>query len=251
MVGDGFDRHSFRTRYYGVPMDVTYEGVSYEHDGMAFSKQIVTEWLRNTLGFNGYVNSDTGIINQRAWGLENKTVPERVAAAINAGIDLLSGFNSKQTIIDLVKAGLVSETRVGEAVKRLLMEQFALGLFEDPYVDANAANSIVGKNEFRQRALDAQRKSIVLLKNQNNNALPLRASTAARRVRLYTLGLNEAVVGDAEYGGYSVVVGNRSAATGNRRAPGPKDTDHVIIRVEVINPTGVTSTYPFGFGLTY
>ena len=78
--------------YYGVPINVTYEGVTYEQTGMAFSKQIVTDLLRGKLGFKGYVNSDTGIINDRAWGLEMKSVPERVAAAINSGTETLSEF---------------------------------------------------------------------------------------------------------------------------------------------------------------
>jgi len=39
------------------------------------------------------VNSDTGVINSRAWGLESKSVPERVATAINGGTDMLSGFS--------------------------------------------------------------------------------------------------------------------------------------------------------------
>ena len=124
------------------------------------------------------MNSDTGIITQRAWGLESKTVPERVAAAINAGVDVLSGFNQKQTIVDLVKGGLVGEARVNEAVTRLLVEQFRLGLFENPYVDAEAAGRIVGKPEFRARALDAQRRSVVLLKNEGDATLPLKAPTA-------------------------------------------------------------------------
>ena len=82
--------------YYGVPLDVTYEGVDYEEVGMAFSDQIVNGLLRDQMGFDGYVNSDTGIINDRAWGLEDATVPERVAAAINGGTDTLSGFNDRR-----------------------------------------------------------------------------------------------------------------------------------------------------------
>src|SRR5258706_15970635 len=144
--------------YYGVPISVTYEGVRYEQVGMAFSKQIVTDLLRGKLGFKGYVNSDTGIITDRAWGLEDKPVPVRVATAINGGTDVLSGFHSKQTIIDLVQAGLVSEARIDEAVKRLLTEQFQLGLFENPYVDAGKAGSIIGNERFRAKAMEAQRK---------------------------------------------------------------------------------------------
>lgn len=229
--------------YYGVPIRVTYDGVAYDQIGMAFSKQIVTDLLRGKLGFTGYVNSDTGIINARAWGFENKTIPERVAAAINAGTDVLSGFNTKQTIIDLVKSGLVTAERVDTAVTRLLREQFALGLFENPYVDASLADSIVGRADFRAQAMDAQRKSIVLLKNQDGNALPLRTPTAAAPLKLYTLGLNAKIVGDAVYGGYTVTAGDRTEANGQTRAPVPAGTDYALIRVEISNPRAVTGTY--------
>ncbi|WP_052462564.1 glycoside hydrolase family 3 N-terminal domain-containing protein [Nigerium massiliense] len=90
--------------YYGVPVNVTYKGVSYEQTGKAFSKQIVTDLLRGELGFRGYVNSDTGIINDRAWG-EKKTVPERVAAAVKGGSDTLSGFHDVATITSLTSSG--------------------------------------------------------------------------------------------------------------------------------------------------
>ena len=83
--------------YYGVPVNVTHQGVRFEETGFAFSRAIVTDLLRTRLGFKGYVNSDTGIINDRAWGLEQRTIPERVAAAINGGIDVLSGFSTNAT----------------------------------------------------------------------------------------------------------------------------------------------------------
>ena len=223
--------------YYGVPIRVTFEGVTYDQIGMAFSKQIVTDLLRTRLGFTGYVNSDTGIIDSRAWGLEGRSVPERVATAILAGTDVLSGFNRAQTIVDLVQNGLVPVARVDAAVTLLLTEQFALGLFENPYVDAAQADAIVGRADFRAYALDAQRRSIVLLKN--SGALPLPRPTAAQPVRLYTLGLNPAVVADARHGGYVVTAGDATPT----RAPVPADTDRVVIRVEVTNPRDVTSAY--------
>lgn len=229
--------------YYGVPIDVTYKGVTYDELGMAFSKQIVTDLLRGELGFDGYVNSDTGIINSRAWGLEDATVPERVAAAINGGTDVLSGFNSKQVIVDLVADGLVSEDRLDEAAARLLREQFALGLFEDAYVDADAANDIVGNDRFRAKALDAQRRSLVLLKNEDGDALPLRRPSRRKPVKLYTLGMNADVVRDARFGGYDVTSGDRTPANGNVRAPVPTGTDYAVIRVEVSNPRSVTGAY--------
>jgi beta-glucosidase len=231
--------------YYGVPIRLTYDGIAFEPVGMAFSKQIVTDLLRGRLGFKGYVNSDTGIITDRGWGLERKTVPERVAIAINSGTDVLSGFHDKQTIIDIVHSGLLSEARVTEAATRLLREQFRLGLFEQPYVDAAKAASIIGKDEFRAKALDAQRRSIVLLQNGAPGAartLPLPKPEAARPVTLFTMGLNAGVVSSAAYGGYRVVNGDYDSSKGGRR-PSAAGADYAIIRVEVSNPRAATSGY--------
>lgn len=178
--------------YYGVPINVTYEGVKYDQTGMAFSKQIATDLLRGRLGFKGYVNSDTGIINDRAWGLEDKTIPQRVAIAINGGTDTLSGFNVNKTITDLVKAGLVTEARFIEAVKRLLTEQFKLGLFENPYIDAGKATATIGSEANRANGQEIQKKSIVLLQNQDlaaGKTLPLKAGA-----KIYTMGMGKADV---------------------------------------------------------
>jgi len=163
-------------------------------------------------------------------------VNQRIAASINAGTDVLSGFNSKQQILDVVSSGLVSQERLNEAVRRLLREQFALGLFENPYVDAALANATVGKDEFRAEALDAQRKSLTLLKN--DGALPLRKGTASSPVRVYTINLNSAVVADPVYGTSTVTSGDRTTANGNTRAAVPANTDYAIIRVDVTNSSG-------------
>ena len=213
--------------YYGVPINVSYEGVKYDQVGMAFSKQIVTDLLRGKLGFKGYVNSDTGIINDRAWGLEDKTVPQRVAIAINGGTDTLSGFFTNKTITDLVKAGLVTEARVNEAVKRLLTEQFNLGLFENPYIDASKATGTIGSDANRAKGMDIQKKSVVLLQNQDQAAgktLPLKAGA-----RVYTMGMGKA---DVEKYGYSVTDGNYDATKGQVR-PSAAGADYAVIRVLV------------------
>ena len=212
--------------YYGVPINVTYEGVTYEQTGMAFSKQIVTDLLRGKLGFQGYVNSDTGIVTDRAWGLEKKTVAERVAAAINGGTETLSGFSENKTIVDLVSAGLVSEARVTEAAKRLLKEQFQLGLFENPYVVAPQATTTVGADAHRALGMEIQRKSVVLLQNLDQDgggkALPLKAGA-----RLYTMGMAKS---DTEKHGFTVTDGD-AAVNGQR--PSAAGHDMAVIRVEV------------------
>lgn len=223
--------------YYGVPIDLTYDGVTYEQKGMAFSKEIVTDLLRTKLGFKGYVNSDTGIITSRAWGLEDATISERIAAAVNAGTDVLSGFKNNQEISELVKNNLVSEERINDAVSRLLWEQFQLGLFENPYVDAEQAENIVGDAEFKKMALDAQRKSIVLLQNQNK-LLPLPASTPEKPITLLTLGIDNKVINDGKYGYYNLLDAKDPVQLANAQ-----DAEFAIIRVSVSNPRKITGQY--------
>lgn len=222
--------------YYGVPVGVTHEGVTYDQVGFAFNRQIVTDLLRGKLGFRGYVNSDTGIVNERAWGLEGKTVAERAAAAIDAGVDVLSGFASNKVITDLVAAGLVTQARVDEAAGRLLLEQFAMGLFDNPYVDAARAEAVLGSAAHRAAGMAVQKQSIVLLQNtvQAGGAklLPL-----APGKRLYTMGMAKA---DVERHGYTVTDGN---ATSSGPRPSAGGHDAAILRVQVTNPMSVTLAY--------
>ena len=221
--------------YYGVPMSgrdagkapipMTYDGVTYPLTGFAFSKSIVTDLLRTKLGFKGYVNSDTGIINSMAWGLEDKTVPERVAAAINGGTDTLSGFATNKTVKDLLDAKLITEERVNQAAKSLLKEQFQLGLFENPYVDTSKAAGTIGQETNRVKGLEMQKKSVVLLKNDTlasgAKVLPLKDGA-----KVYTIGFGKA---DVEKYGYSVTDGNYTTAA----RPSAAGADYAVVRVLV------------------
>ncbi len=221
--------------YYGVPISLTYEGVTYDQTGFAFNRQIVTDLLRGRLGFQGNVNSDTGVVSSRAWGLESATVAQRVATALNAGVDVLSGFSSVQTVVDLVDAGLVTEARITEAAGRLLTEQFTLGLFENPYVDATLAASVIGQDSHRAQGLAVQRQSIVLLKNGGDAAsrvLPLAAGA-----RVYTMGMGRS---DVEAYGYTVTDGTN---TNGAARPSAAGHDVAILRVQVSNPAAVTAAY--------
>lgn len=210
--------------YYGVPIDVTYEGVTYDESGMAFSRQIVTDLLRGKLGFKGNVNSDSGVIETRGWGLESyRTNPEtgegytpanRTAIAIRSGTDVLSEFARNQTIVDLVEAGRISEAQqVDPAVRRLLTEQFQLGLFENPYVDEAVARAAIGRPEDREMGLDVQRRSIVLLKN-DEGILPLAPGT-----RVALLGFDPEAARDA----------------GLEVGADPDSADAVLIKVMISN----------------
>ncbi len=216
----------------GEPVSLKYDGVVYGQTGFAFSKRIVSDLLRGKLGFQGYVNSDTGIINDRAWGLEKNNVPDRVAAAVNGGVDVLSGFHDKKVILDLLQQGLLSEARLDEAVRRLLKEQFQLGLFENPYVDEAQAEGAVGNEWSRAVALDLQRKSIVLLRNAGGG-LPLKA-----KAKVYIAG--NLSKGAIEQFGFTVTDGNR-AVDGVR--PPATGHDYALISVTALADQKATGAY--------
>ena len=219
--------------YYGIPVGQPYMP---NNVGMAFSKGILTDLLRTLLKFRGYVNSDTGIIGERAWGLEDKSLDEQILIAIEAGTDILSGFSNNKQILNLVEAGKLPESRVNLSVTRLLKEQFELGLFENPYVDPNRAAYLVGNPSFQQKADLAQRKSIVLL--QNKTKLPLAQPKGQDTLKIFTMGMNTDLFKEREWSNYKVTSGDYNKAKKEALPAISKETDIAIIRVQVTNNAG-------------
>jgi beta-glucosidase len=217
--------------YYGIPVGQIYQP---NDVGMAFSEGIVTQLLRDELGFQGYVNSDTGIIGSRAWGLEDRSIEDQLEIAIKAGTDILSGFDENDVIFSLIESGRITEERLNESVRRLLTEQFQLGLFENPYVDPNRAAYLVGNRAFQIRAEYAQRKSIVLLENRNN-LLPIKQPSDEVSVKLYTMGMDPEVISHEIWNEFEVLSGDFNRDEGESRVAVPDDTDYVIIRINVEN----------------
>ena len=168
--------------YYAVP-----NGIAKELSGMSYNPEIVNGLLRGKLGFQGVVNSDTGISTGMPWGVESLTVKERYLKAIEAGVDRIGGDATPELIVQLVKEQKLTEARVDESARRILRIHFALALFENPYVNPDEAVRTVRNKEFEQKAGVAQRKSIVLLKNRDN-VLPLKLG-----VKMYVEGINPAV----------------------------------------------------------
>jgi beta-glucosidase len=159
------------------------EDQQFEEVGFALNKSILTDFLRGQLGFKGYVNSDTGAVGNNAWGAEALTPVEKMAKAINAGTDIISGSSNPQLIIDAVNQGILTVDEVNKSVTLLLTEMMNLGLFEDPYVDPQNALNVVANPEVQQLADEAHRKSIVLLRN-DKNLLPLK-DAKLKDVKLY------------------------------------------------------------------
>lgn len=170
--------------YYSAPKDKSMEAV-----GFSYNKAIINDLLRKKLGFKGIINSDTGPIDMMPWGVENLSIIERYQKALDAGVDIFSGGADPALLLETAKKGLVTEQRINESITRLLKEKFELGLFENPYVDAEAAVKSVGNAEFQKKADIALRKSIVLLRN-DAKLLPVNAKKKVYFETYYDNGRN-------------------------------------------------------------
>ncbi|MGJ9460348.1 glycoside hydrolase family 3 N-terminal domain-containing protein [Oceanobacillus sp. CF4.6] len=165
------------------------EEQQFEEVAFAYNEGLLQGLLRDELGFEGYVNSDTGIIKDsaRPWGVEHLTEPERYAKAIEAGTNIFSGGTDVDPLLESVNSGLVDESAIDNSISFLLIEMFELGLFENPYVDPERAQEIGDDPESQALADEAHRKSIVLLRNGNDDTgqvLPI-SDKEVEDVKLY------------------------------------------------------------------
>jgi beta-glucosidase len=137
---------------------------------MHAQRYLLTDVLKGELGFQGFVVSDWDGIKQ-----VDPDYYTAVVTAINAGIDMNMVPYYYQKFIGTMKQavtnGDISQRRIDDAVRRILRAKFMLGLFENPYGDPDLA-AAVGSEAHRALARQAVRKSLVLLKN-DNNALPI------------------------------------------------------------------------------
>lgn len=143
---------------------------SWNGQKMHGNKYLLTDVLRQEMGFQGLVVSDWAAVKQLSGNPK-----DQIQAAINAGIDMVmipdDYISFVNNLAELVKDGSVPQTRIDEAVRRILTTKFAMGLFEKPFADM-ALIPKVGSAEHRAVAREAVRKSVVLLKNESN-ILPL------------------------------------------------------------------------------
>jgi beta-glucosidase len=159
----------------------------FEEVGFAYNKAIIQDLLRDELGFEGYVNTDTGITTAMPWGVEDLTKEERYAKAIEAGVNIFSGEADPTALINAVKQGLVKEEQLDKSITFLLTEMMELGLFENPYVDPAKAQEIADDPTSQAKADEAHRKSVVLLRNEEvdgEKLLPLN-DEKIENVKLY------------------------------------------------------------------
>ena len=147
--------------YYGIPVDQTKENVA-----MAYNRDILIHLLREEMGFEGVICTDWGIISGRHWGVDELSIKERYKKSVLAGVDQYGGESSPEYIIDLVREEEIPEERIDYSVRKILINKFELGLFDNPFVDESNVNTVVGIESHVVKGLEAQRKSIVLLNNR-------------------------------------------------------------------------------------
>ncbi|MFI5157232.1 MAG: glycoside hydrolase family 3 C-terminal domain-containing protein [Sphingobacteriales bacterium] len=146
------------------------------YNGVAASANIflLSKVLRQELGFNGYVVSDCDAVDDIYEGHKEAASKEEASVmAVTAGTDLNCG-STYRALVDAVKSGLISEDKINTSVKRLFMARFKLGMFDrnNMVKYASIPYSVVNSKANQKLALEAARKSIVLLKN-TNQILPL------------------------------------------------------------------------------
>jgi beta-glucosidase len=228
---------------YSILEGAKWKGRPIEQVGAGYNRQLLTDVLRGEYGFKGIVLTDWAITNDcsekcRAgtpagerptfanvampWGVEDAPMRARFVKAVQAGVDQFGGTERADMLVEAVRAGELPEARLDTSVVRILAQKFALGIFEDPYVDPADAARRVGSDEFRAMGLDAQRRSLVLLENRGA-ILPLRQAAGKPTLRVYLYGVAPEV---ATAEGWAVVDDPKKADVAIMRLAAPHETLH-------------------------
>ena len=228
---------------YSILEGATWNGQPIEPVGAAFNRPVLTEMLRGQYGFQGVILTDWAITNDCAvrcregapagerptfadvgmpWGVEELPMRARFVKAVQAGVDQFGGTERAELLVAAVRAGELSEARLDSSVVRVLTQKFALGLFEDPYVEPEAADARVGAEAFRTAGLDAQRRALVLLENKGE-LLPLRSAERGRPLRVVLRGVAPEA---ATREGWTVVDDPRQADVAIMRLRAPFEALH-------------------------
>ena len=173
--------------------DMNGDPLCLEPYGFAYNKAFIDGLLRGQMGYEGYVNSDTGIVHNMCWGVDMLDKIERIGYAVTtSGVDLISGMFDNdlgREAYDRGKNGyynthnapegfnpgnlVLTDEALDRAVTRTLTEMFRSGMFENPYRDPAKAAEVFDNKEDQAEAELTHRKSVVLLKN--DGVLPLTA----------------------------------------------------------------------------
>ena len=203
--------------YYGIPV-----GISDKKIGASFDEYIINDLLREKYNFNGIVCSDWALITDRtlpdgkvfkpasAFGLEDKTTEERITRLIDAGIDMIGGESLTNELVNLIRSGIISEKRIDQSLRRIMKEKFNLGLFDNPFINVESLKTL-DNNFFIMQGIEAQKKSLVLLKNKN--ILPIQKDD-----KIFFDGFNKELIKKYNY------------------TVSPEDSDYILIKLS--SPSG-------------
>ncbi len=241
-------------------------------DGLpcAGSHEILTDLLRHELGFDGVVVADYFAVQQLEGN--HRTAADRTEAAaqaLEAGLDLeLPALDYYLHLAEAVASGRLEESTVDTACERVLAQKFQLGLFEEPYVDADAALAVFDTPTQREVARAAAVNSICLL--TNNGVLPLDPAALSSVAVIGPHGDDPRLLqGDYHYPAHLEIIFDNPTASalmdvsdstdmmpeaGGSFRPGPHFTHHVTplagLRdilggaVEVVHARGCSDTDP-------
>ena len=179
--------------YYTISTGIDPSG---KNVGNSYSKYIITDLLREKYAYDGVVCTDWNItydnmgidkFDGKCWGVEELTVAQRHYECLKAGVDQFGGNNDKRPVLEAYAMWVEefgqesADARFRDSARRLLLNSFRTGLFENPYLDPAASEETVGKPEFMEKGYEAQLKSVVMVKN-SDNVLPMKASEGKLKV---------------------------------------------------------------------
>lgn len=163
----------------GGAMSVMAAYNSWEGIPCSCNERLLTEILRDEWNFGGFVVSDYGGVQGVCWShklADNKVKAQ--ALCLRAGLDVNLPQSSFEDLKKAYEEGLITEADIDTAVLRVLRAKIKIGLLEHPFVDEDAAQALVRCDAHKKLALDAARRSIVLLKN--DGVLPLQKQKIKR-----------------------------------------------------------------------
>jgi len=222
---------------YPILQGVTVNGKPIEAVAPGYNKQLLIDLLRGQHRYGGVILSDWAITRDcdetcmtpsatspqqppaiaTPWGVEKLGRVERFVKGIDAGLDQFGGTGESEFLVDAVKRGLVTESRLDESVRRVMILKFRQGLFDNPFVDASKAASIVGAESFRNEGEAAQRRAQVILENHG----PLLPVDVKRKVWLFGIDAEA-----ARAAGFTVVATPGEASFAIVRVSTPFETLH-------------------------
>ena len=170
---------------------VTYnqDAIHGENIGSGFSEYLIKDLLRGKYGYDEVICTDWNIVfdqtdldtifSGKCWGVEQLSIAERCLKILMVGVDQFGGLSEKEPVMAAYELGVQKygedfmRDRFEQSAVRILRNIFRTGLFENPYLVPEESETIVGNKKYVEAGYEAQKKSLIMLKNAGN-ILPLK-----------------------------------------------------------------------------